>query len=396
MKKIVYKLLDKTSLENREILDVLNNTELIEFIVKKTSYEVFYKIMKLLHNPEDVIKMRKDLELKVIKNIDVVEDNKIKKEIVSQIYFGNSACDALYNIETIMERVNSNAEFKEQVGEYNINILNEIYMFLNSESDINYNVVSLFNNYYDIPNIINSLFNLAKNSFYNEVKTALNNTDITKNISPTLLSSKNGKKVKFYTLQGQTDYQKKICILTRTMDEQNYMKKDGAIDEYRRQMQLKKYLSYSLKNDEIYNGFGAKNRITFGYKHIYNNSLMSANTRDGQTNQYTLEDDEYIMRQQYMGLDLFFKNTSDYNELVIKNETILLPDYIICNGFPTDDMIDIASNMGADIIYMSPTYYKKHIENEDYNDKVYKQWYSNPELLEYDVDLIVQNSKFKR
>ena len=170
------------------------------------------------------------------------------------------------------------------------------------------------------------------------------------------------------------------------------MKKEGAMDEYKRQMQLRKYLSYSLNNEEIYNGYASKGRVTFGYKHILNNSLMSANTRDGQTNQYTLEDDEYIMRQQYMDLDLFFKNTDKYNELVIKNETILLPDYIVCNDYPTDEIIDIASNIGIDIIYMSPTYYKQHMENEDYNDKVYNQWYSNPDLLEYDFGLIAQNS----
>ena len=392
MEKIVRKILMKSNLENNEIKDILNNAELIEFIVKKTSYKAFYKIMRLLHNPKDIIEMRKVLEVNVIENIDVVDDNKIKKEIISQIYFGSSVCDTLYNIETILERINSNTEFKEQVGEYNINLLRNIENLLLSDNQIDYKNIYLFNEYDDIANKLDCLFKLTKESFFEEVKNSVNNGDITKNINPVLIRAKNGKMVNFYTLQGQTDYQKKICILTRTMNVQNYMKKEGAMDEYKRQMQLRKYLSYSLNNEEIYNGYASKGRVTFGYKHILNNSLMSANTRDGQTNQYTLEDDEYIMRQQYMDLDLFFKNTDKYNELVIKNETILLPDYIVCNDYPTDEIIDIASNIGIDIIYMSPTYYKQHMENEDYNDKVYNQWYSNPDLLEYDFGLIAQNS----
>lgn len=285
------------------------NDDLIEFIISQTYYSAFYKITNLLHNPEELIKRRIELENQVIENINSIEDLTKRKEVFVQIYFGYSSVNTLYNIETILERVDSNNEFKELVVDNNIRILNEIKDFLENTnlSDEIDSYIDLFKVYGNLSELLDKLFNLAKNTFFEEVKSAVNKSDIIRNIEPTKIRTKYDKLVNYYLLEGQTENQRNICMLTRTMDIRTYMRKENTISEYQKDMQRFDYLSFSLNNDEIYQAFCSKSedRINLGYDLITDNTFLSANTRDGNTNQFTLYDGGYVLRQQYFGLKAY-------------------------------------------------------------------------------------------
>lgn len=123
-----------------------------------------------------------------------------------------------------------------------------------------------------------------------------------------------------------------------------------------------------------------------------NNSLMSANTHDGQTNQYTIKDKFYIIKQQYLGINEFISKTDKYNELVLNNNEPLMPSCImISEPIPSEEIIDIALNMSLPIIYMDPQYYKKHEPTNPVTEQErMNNWYRHDNYLDYSLSSIVK------
>lgn len=121
---------------------------------------------------------------------------------------------------------------------------------------------------------------------------------------------------------------------------------------------------------------------------------MSANTHDGQTNQYMLKDNFYVMKQEYLGINEFISKTDSYNEIVLKNDNPLIPDCIMIDeAIPSEEIMDVAANMKLPIVYMDPKYYKQHQPiNPVGQREIVNDWYKHGEYLDYNLSSITKNN----
>lgn len=387
----VNKLLIIEDLDEKEINDILSD-DVIIYVITKTNAKAFEKIMNILNYPDELIQRRKDIENDILKDINNVDKNYVQ-DLISQIYFKDYAKNTLLNIETIIETINSKKDLKEMINDNILKSLNNLKYFfslnINELNNYDLNNLILILNELRSQNklyIIDKLFSLVQKSFYLEMKNSLNKSKILNGINYEEINL-NGRCAKYYKLQGQTENQKQFYLLTRTNKIEDYMLKDNAKKEYIKAFENKKYLSYSLIDNHIYDSFSSKDRIIFGYDDIKNNYIMSSNTHDGQTNQYALKDNFYVIKQQYLSLKDFLIKTDKYNEIVLKNDIPILPSYIISNTeIPSRKIIEVSINMNIPIIYLDPNYYDIHIPvNPVSNEEKSTNWYNHFNYLEYDL-----------
>lgn len=387
----VNKLLIIEDLDEKEINDILSD-DVIIYIITKTNAKAFEKIMRMLNYPDKLIQRRKDIENDLLNDINNVDKNYVQ-DLISQIYFKDYAKNTLLNIETILETINSKKDLKEIINDNIIKLLNNLKYFfslnINELNNYDLNNLILILNELRSQNkldIIDKLFSLVQKSFYLEMKNSFNKSKILNGINYEEINL-NGRCAKYYKLQCQTESQKQFYLLTRTNKIEDYMLKDNAKNEYIKAFENKKYLSYSLIDNHIYDSFSSKDRITFGYDDIKNNYIMSSNTHDGQTNQYALKDNFYVIKQQYLSLKDFLIKTDKYNEIVLKNDIPILPSYIISNTeIPSRKIIEVSINMNIPIIYLDPNYYDIHIPvNPVSNEERNTNWYNHFNYLEYDL-----------
>lgn len=387
----VNKLLIIEDLDEKEINDILSD-DVIIYIITKTNAKTFEKIMNILNYPDKLIQQRKDIENDLLNDINNVNKSYVQ-DLISQIYFKDYAKNTLLNIETIIETINSKKDLKEMINDNILKLLNNLKYFfslnINELNNYDLNNLILILNELRSQNklyIIDKLFSLVQKSFYLEMKNSLNKSKILNGINYEEINL-NGRCAKYYKLQCQTENQKQFYLLTRTNKIEDYMLKDNAKKEYIKAFENKKYLSYSLIDNHIYDSFSSKDRIIFGYDDIKNNYIMSSNTHDGQTNQYALKDNFYVIKQQYLSLKDFLIKTDKYNEIVLKNDIPILPSYIISNTeIPSRKIIEVSINMNIPIIYLDPNYYDIHIPvNPVSNEEKSTNWYNHFNYLEYDL-----------
>ena len=387
----VNKLLIIEDLDEKEINDILSD-DVIIYIITKTNAKTFEKIMNILNYPDKLIQQRKDIENDLLNDINNVNKSYVQ-DLISQIYFKDYAKNTLLNIETIIETINSKKDLKEMINDNILKLLNNLKYFfslnINELNNYDLNDLILILNELRSQNkldIIDKLFSLVQKSFYLEMKNSFNKSKILNGINYEEINL-NGRCAKYYKLQCQTENQKQFYLLTRTNKIEDYMLKDNAKKEYIKAFENKKYLSYSLIDNHIYDSFSSKDRIIFGYDDIKNNYIMSSNTHDGQTNQYALKDNFYVIKQQYLSLKDFLIKTDKYNEIVLKNDIPILPSYIISNTeIPSRKIIEVSINMNIPIIYLDPNYYDIHIPvNPVSNEERNTNWYNHFNYLEYDL-----------
>lgn len=387
----VNKLLIIEDLDEKEINDILSD-DVIIYIITKTNAKTFEKIMNILNYPDKLIQQRKDIENDLLNDINNVNKSYVQ-DLISQIYFKDYAKNTLLNIETIIETINSKKDLKEMINDNILKSLNNLKYFfslnINELNNYDLNNLILILNELRSQNklyIIDKLFSLVQKSFYLEMKNSLNKSKILNGINYEEINL-NGRCAKYYKLQCQTENQKQFYLLTRTNKIEDYMLKDNAKKEYIKAFENKKYLSYSLIDNHIYDSFSSKDRIIFGYDDIKNNYIMSSNTHDGQTNQYALKDNFYVIKQQYLSLKDFLIKTDKYNEIVLKNDIPILPSYIISNTeIPSRKIIEVSINMNIPIIYLDPNYYDIHIPvNPVSKEERNTNWYNHFNYLEYDL-----------
>ena len=387
----VNKLLIIEDLDEKEINDILSD-DVIIYIITKTNAKTFEKIMNILNYPDKLIQQRKDIENDLLNDINNVNKSYVQ-DLISQIYFKDYAKNTLLNIETIIETINSKKDLKEMINDNILKLLNNLKYFfslnINELNNYDLNNLILILNELRSQNklyIIDKLFSLVQKSFYLEMKNSFNKSKILNGINYEEINL-NGRCAKYYKLQCQTENQKQFYLLTRTNKIEDYMLKDNAKKEYIKAFENKKYLSYSLIDNHIYDSFSSKDRIIFGYDDIKNNYIMSSNTHDGQTNQYALKDNFYVIKQQYLSLKDFLIKTDKYNEIVLKNDIPILPSYIISNTeIPSRKIIEVSINMNIPIIYLDPNYYDIHIPvNPVSNEEKSTNWYNHFNYLEYDL-----------
>ena len=387
----VNKLLIIEDLDEKEINDILSD-DVIIYIITKTNAKTFEKIMNILNYPDKLIQQRKDIENDLLNDINNVNKSYVQ-DLISQIYFKDYAKNTLLNIETIIETINSKKDLKEMINDNILKSLNNLKYFfslnINELNNYDLNNLILILNELRSQNklyIIDKLFSLVQKSFYLEMKNSLNKSKILNGINYEKINL-NGRCAKYYKLQCQTENQKQFYLLTRTNKIEDYMLKDNAKKEYIKAFENKKYLSYSLIDNHIYDSFSSKDRIIFGYDDIKNNYIMSSNTHDGQTNQYALKDNFYVIKQQYLSLKDFLIKTDKYNEIVLKNDIPILPSYIISNTeIPSRKIIEVSINMNIPIIYLDPNYYDIHIPvNPVSKEERNTNWYNHFNYLEYDL-----------
>ena len=387
----VNKLLIIEDLDEKEINDILSD-DVIIYIITKTNEKKYKKIMNILNYPDKLIQQRKDIENDLLNDINNVNKSYVQ-DLISQIYFKDYSKNTLLNIETIIETINSKKDLKEMINDNILKLLNNLKYFfslnINELNNYDLNNLILILNELRSQNklyIIDKLFSLVQKSFYLEMKNSFNKSKILNGINYEEINL-NGRCAKYYKLQCQTENQKQFYLLTRTNKIEDYMLKDNAKKEYIKAFENKKYLSYSLIDNHIYDSFSSKDRIIFGYDDIKNNYIMSSNTHDGQTNQYALKDNFYVIKQQYLSLKDFLIKTDKYNEIVLKNDIPILPSYIISNTeIPSRKIIEVSINMNIPIIYLDPNYYDIHIPvNPVSNEERNTNWYNHFNYLEYDL-----------
>lgn len=234
-------MLTKCTLTEFEKQEVLLNNDIIDYIITKTNSKTFNKIMTILGNPNKYMQQRDTLEKSSIINIKNIDNNQ-RKDVISQIYFGDYANNFLFTIETILERIDSNNNFKNNFDDNIINVLRYLQVFFKNEEDIIElnEFIRMINLYQEelgltnntITGLVDKMFLLAQKDFFKEIESNLTTSKIFEGINPYLIKSKSNQDVQLYTLQNQTDYQKKFYLLTRTTNMRKYMIQENACEEY--------------------------------------------------------------------------------------------------------------------------------------------------------------------
>lgn len=392
-------ILSKKELSQSEIESFMSNYELIDFIINRTNKKTFRSIMSLLGNPEEIISRRNEIENAIIRNIDKLDSSFDRKEIFSEIILGDSSQNIALMLETILERLKTASDFSNKLEPNTLEVLTTIFNMLSSKDEaqqIEY--FSKLSKESNLGELIDKMHTLAKKDFQKEVRTCIQNSLPITNISPMEIHTNNGIATNLYLLQAQTDFQRNFYMLSRTVSIRKWMLEENAYDTYLNLIKGSDYLSYSLDSEEINDGFNSKRSIKFGYfgdNPVLKNDLMSANTHDGQTNQYSLVDNFYVMRQQYSGIKEFVSQTEEYSEIVLKNDVAAKPDCIIINEYPpSEDIMLISHNMGIPLFYQDPNYYKHHQRANVLTDSVrMNSWYKHEQLLPFDLRELQNKNK---
>lgn len=398
--KRAYFTLTRTDiLSNEQIEEIINNDELVDYIMTQSNNKTFKSIMEKLNYPTDIINERNNLTEKSLKNINRIEDINKRKEMIFELLLNDSALNIRLYIETIFERAYGNIEFKKAIDPETLTYLAKIHTFIVSENTNNEQVedfIDFLKSNQSLTDLISKTFEFTKRDFERELRDKMEAVNITDGINANIIEHE-GTPVEYYHLEGQTEAQRDFVLLTRTAYLEDFLLRENAMDELTRKTKSYKYLSYSLIRAEIFKSFSAKNRIRFGYTRIPTDMLLSANTYDGQTNQYTIpSDDFYIQKQQYLNVDEFLETTDSYNEIVLKTDEELKPSFIVVQDDEeiTDEIIQVAANLNIPILFLDGAYYKKHIAVNEVPEKVRMEtWFKHEQTLPINLNELSRESQ---
>jgi len=359
------------SLENLRVL--LQDKDNLEFFIRNADNFAFRSLVDDLSLSEEIVDKREALETDVVNNY---EKHSLKsvQEAISDLLFHNNSNNVILTIQTLKERADNIEEFNSYYDEYR-EFFDKVTAFLNlKEGDVNQEQLGLLiqdlssyksklSNKKQVFDVVQDLYKKAETDFTSELSTKIKSSGerIFEGIAPEEIELPDGRKVQYYKMQNQTENQRKFNILARSSSVFDYMTEDGARDRYQEEVSKYDYFSYSIFNESLHNSFVRK-RIRFGFFDLGQGELLSSNTYDGQTNQYTVVKGKHNFEQQLLPIDEFTSqtNSNSYNEVVFNNPETIIPSVIITSSeIPTEEELKVASAFNIPLIFIDDRCYEK-------------------------------------
>jgi len=363
-------------------------------IITQIGAPLFWELVNDLELSEDIIQKRSNGDSIVLQNPNDYTSESIKN-VFCDLYLHNNAKNCLFDIETILGYMNKSPEFKNDISPFDT-ILSHIHTFLKKEEvfDETYsNFINEINNItsskslYDMIDMIESKM---YRSFENEMDNKLEKTkeDITKNINSQQLITKDGKFVPFYRIENQTESQRNFLFVNHTTSITNDMTAEQFYNNYINNGKKNNKLCVSLNNEGFIGGYGKSDKVNLGYFNTGNKQVLSANTRDGQTNQRKIDEGKKrkVIKNVVLPIEDFMKDTYKYNEITLYNDSKdiepVMPDFILTNNNePTPIEVEIASTFGIPIYFVN----KEKYESYEATSPRPNEWY------DYDSSFVIES-----
>ena len=336
----------------------------IKVLIEDLSADQFYDMFKKGNIGEELVKKRQIFDYNLIQNARLY-DEKTVAEAITGTYFQKSVFNLCLDLRTITEYCKSKKIDSEETKKIThlYNFLSGSIRFENSdEYEIYVNdIVNFLNTFSTLR--IGELINQFTLDFGNELEIKLSESK-EKIFSKENLVEIEGVNVPTYRIQNLTENQKNFFLLIHSSSFENA--KNYFMKEY-------PGISLSVLDDSHLYVFGSKgfSRIVFGYDNLENGSIISVNTRDGQTNQRNIFDNENnsVMAKQLYNLEDFMKRTlkDSYNEIALKfSNTRIKPSYIISfSETPLPEEIEIANMFEIPILIIEKQKYAQFNQTAD-------------------------------
>ncbi len=365
----------------------------IDFVISELSNDQFWRVVRNLHLPNEVIQKRLQCD------IDILKDSKNHslgsvQYALSDLWFRMNPDSFRQRLKTLAERAKFSQEYKKIYEEYQAYYEKiEAFLKLKEGEVTEQQIASMIDDLVaeskkfteDKTNseIFDAVCEQAESGFRSELDSMLKSSQETmfNGIEPEVIKSSSGKEVKVFKMQNQTENQRHFEILARSVS--NYdMQDEESRKRYFEKIKSYPYMSYSLFTETLNRQF-LKNGVMFGYSSTGEAEMLSCTVRDGQTNQTYLDTGRYILRQNYLPVDEFVRQTDEYNELVLRNSQQLSPSMIICLTYPPNDVsIELAEKFNVPIVFIDREAYS---QREQVSAPM--EWYENKPYLDTPLKL---------
>lgn len=364
-----------------------------EQMVTTIAAPLFWELVNDLDLDKSLIDARINLDNNILQNPEDYTSDSIKKSFCD-LYFRNQDKNCKLDIETILNYSAKDSEFNEQISPFD-KIMPHIHTFLTKEevNDESYNSfmeeINIITQNNSLHNIIDIIQTKMYNSFHKEIKDKLTKTkeNITQNINKNILVSTDGTNVPFYKIENQTELQSEFLFGIHTTGIDNNISGEQFVQKYIQKGKSNNKIDISLINEGFEGKFKENNVITLGFLNTGSKRILSANTRDGQTNQRKIADGKKrkVIKNTVLPVEDFMKDTLNYNDIALGNDTLIpepiIPDFILSKSeFPNSKEIEIAKSFNVPIFYVNREKYIQYPPAEQRKNEWYD--YDSPFTIE--------------
>ena len=345
---------------------IIQNRRVFDIAINNINAPFFFEIVEELNLPDIFIQKRNDALRDIIKNYKEY-DVKDVKNAYAELYFHDIANNIYLDMRTIFEFANADETVKSDLGDLYKEFANLVSFFANDNEFSDW-YISVLNSVPSINyNDVNKIFTLCQMHFKKILSEAINR-DVYSGITPIILKSTNGKDVKLYDIENQSENQKNAPMLISTVpmysDNALEFKKDyyspinGEVVHRRRSFSL-------IDETKLNNLFGGKRRIAFGYLNISGRKVTSSTLADGGTdgNDYRFGKQRRVRCNTFLPVNQFVSKTSNHNEILLEMDgvdEVIMPSFILISELPPTQLeIDIAAEFNIPIRFVNREKYQQ-------------------------------------
>ncbi len=364
--EIIY-LIDECWYKKSSFTKILMQNERVKDIaINRINSPFFYEMVEELGLDESMLQRRTDTLKEIINNYEEYEPSDVK-EAFAEYYFHDTANNSYLNIKTIIEFANSDDVVKGYVGEL-YNTMTNLIEFFNNKNELTDKDISLLNSPININyGVLPKLFLLCQLYFKKLMENEIQK-DVCNGITPRVVKSSDGKDVKIYDIENQTENQRHVTMLISTVPlyadtakefKKAYYSEENGDVKYRRR-------SCSLLNEtKLDNIFGGKNRVIFGFTDLSHRKMLMSTITDGGTdgNDIRFGKQRLTRRNYLLPIKEFIAKLQSHSEILLKmdgKEEAFKPAFILVKGVePTQFEIDIAAEFNIPIRRINPMKYEQ-------------------------------------
>ena len=333
-----------------------------DYLIRRIGSRYFYGLVESYNLPSELLIQRELLLKSVLNNADSYSFSEIR-ETIADLYFHNGVLPVKLDLETILFMANKDITFRNEILGDDYLYLSKLYNYFTNDIDFRNLDLDLSKG----KEMIEKYFSQCQDRFKDLIVEKIEQNP-TENLTPEILVSSNGKNVRVYSLENQTETQKHFTFLVSTINPNSeYIKAQDAIDfkeKYYSSQNIeafKGYRSCSLINEQSLEYiFSPYRGIVFGYTNLDGRNIISANYGDARTDNPNFVKYGRVNKSNFDTIESFIEHTQRWNEITVskaENINAMQPSYIYVTSAPTQFQIDVAAEFGIPIIYVNKESY---------------------------------------